>query len=306
MNSIQLVRNKVETNLTDTTGVFTDIFEHLKLSQGKYARTQLGLLCCESELKDKTVDLLAAIEILHLSTLVHDDVIDNAPMRRGMPSVPAVFGSKKAVLSGDYLFTICFKILADHNTEKIKDFSKALSNVCKGEIIQLKNNFNLELSIKDYLKTISGKTAALFSMAAVAGAGNEDYTEEELRSFAKVGYRLGMLFQITDDYLDYEGTSEEVGKTTCKDLLEGVITLPLIFAIKTKPEIKALIKDSALTTKEVAQIYSLVIESGGLSEAKGFTEKYYKKTLKEIERLPKGANKTSLIEYLDKIMNRGK
>lgn len=306
MNNIELVKNKVEANLTDPSGVFTDIFEHLKLSQGKYARSQLGLLFASSEVKEKTIDFLASIEILHLSTLVHDDVIDNAPTRRGVPSVHSVFGSKAAVLSGDYLFTVCFRILADHNTDKIKDFSKALSNVCKGEIIQLKNNFNVELGIKDYLKTISGKTAALFAMAATAGAGNEDYSESEIRKFAKVGYRLGMLFQITDDYLDYEGTTEGVGKATCKDLLEGVITLPLIFAIKSSPNIKELIKDKNLSVTEVAQIYTMVVESGGLSQAKDFTDKYYKKTLKEIANLPEGGPKEELVDYVNKIMTRSK
>lgn len=306
INSLEAVKQKIDNNLTDPSGIFTEVFEHLKISQGKYARTQLGILCADSPLENKAVDLLCALEILHLATLVHDDVIDDAPTRRGLPSVHEKFGKKTAVLSGDYLFTICFKLLADKNTDKIGEFAKALSFVCMGEITQLKNNMNLEISVKDYLRTISGKTAALFSMAAVAGADNNNYTEDELKKFAKVGYRIGMLFQITDDYLDYQVSSEEAGKKTLKDLEEGVVTLPLIMAIRENPEIKTALKSTFVCKSDIPQVYKMVIQSNGIKKSKEFTDKYYAKTIREINKLPKYANKTSLIEFTDKIMSRKK
>ena len=211
---------------------FADVFSLLSRSDGKYVRTRLGIACAADE--NGTVDERAAVrfcalELLHLATLIHDDIIDEAETRRGLPSVQAAFGRHGAVLAGDYLLTRCFALICDCDPRLVKLFSRAVSGVCRGEMRQDKNRFDRSLTVGSYLRTVSGKTAALFAAAAAAGIDCSDANRRKAAACARLGHKFGVAFQIEDDIKDFLKISD--GKPTGNDLRSGIITLPAIYCL---------------------------------------------------------------------------
>mgnify|MGYP001285175712 FL=1 len=298
--ALEIVKGIIKDTLDDRTNIFKDVFDHLLTSEGKYIRTKLGIICASKNdggkyyVEDKFLPLLAAVELLHLATLIHDDVIDEATTRRNIQAVHKKFDNKTAVLSGDYIFTLCFSLVSKDDYELMPNFSKVMSLICQGELLQHKNRFNYNISVKDYFKIISGKTAALFALSSAIGARGAGYNDKEIKNFAEVGYRLGVLFQITDDKIDIEEKPYNAGKDTQNDFKEGIYTLPVILALKKLREDLKDIKD-----------LPLYLEYGS-KRAKEVVEKYKDKTIKAIEKLPKEADISSLYDILDKILNRRK
>ncbi len=169
--------------------------------------------------KSKAIPTAAVIEMLHMATLVHDDVIDDSKLRRGRETIQSKYGKDYAVYIGDYLFCVCFKILATNESlQAIKVDSRAMSKICMGEVNQLNSRFSMKLSIKDYLSRISGKTAELFSISLYLGAAECNAEEKVAKELRNIGHNLGMAFQIIDDILDYVN-NETLRKylSDCKD-----------------------------------------------------------------------------------------
>lgn len=240
--------------LTASDGLFDASFAHLRRAKGKMLRARLGI--CTGTGGDGRVPAslparLAAVELLHLATLIHDDILDRADTRRGQPSLPAAFGEKTAVLAGDFLLTRCFSLClpADKGEDAafyLSLLSKAMAGLCRGEMRQQKNRRNLELTVREYLKIISGKTGALFALSAMTGAAAAGYPPEQRRLFAEFGYRMGMLFQMRDDLLDLRATAQTTGKDTGCDLAGGVITLPAILAFKADPSLRETVRQGRI------------------------------------------------------------
>ena len=296
--------------LLRTDSVLADLMQHITQEHGKQFRASLLLAAAadsEDRVSEDAITAAAALEILHLATLVHDDVIDDAPTRRGLPSVQKRFGKKTAVIGGDYLFTLCFSMIAgisSHYPEKFQDFSKAMSGICLGEMRQLKHNGDTSLRVPGYLKIIAGKTAALFSLAMYSGmilGGNE---EKESRLVARFGYFIGMLFQLADDCLDYESNGDTLKKSVKHDLAEGVITLPLIYAFELRPTLRDMIQDKVLTREDVELIASQVLELGGVTRTKSLADRYYDKANKLLGRLSDPAKQERLGAILNQIKER--
>lgn len=238
--------------LTVSCGVFAEPFAHLQKAKGKMMRARLGIYTALGPDKRVPADLpprLAAVELLHLATLAHDDIMDGSDTRRGQPSLPSAFGDKTAVLAGDYLLTRCFSLCLSSGAPTGTDsfylslLSKAMAGLCRGEMLQQKNRHNLELTVREYLRIISGKTGALFALAAMTGAATAGYAERERRLFAEFGYRMGMLFQMRDDQIDLRQSAEQAGKSTARDLADGVITLPVILAFRQRPALRITVRD---------------------------------------------------------------
>ncbi|HEY3552916.1 MAG TPA: polyprenyl synthetase family protein [Solirubrobacterales bacterium] len=198
---------------------------------GKRLRPMLVLLCAGPEAEEATVRAAAAIELVHMATLVHDDVLDEAPLRRGLPTVAATSGRERAVATGDLLFSRAFALLADSGDARavalLADASVALA---RGELAQRRDAFDLAVSEERYLERCRLKTARLFECACLLGRD-----EEQLREF---GAGIGLAFQLLDDVLDVSGPPERTGKARGTDLLDGTITLPLIEAAKSDPSIR--------------------------------------------------------------------
>lgn len=305
--SLEAVKVLINQSLLQADELILDVMQHLTLKNGKNLRAML-LLAASSDrdcyVPPDAVVAAAALEILHLATLVHDDIIDDARTRRGQLSVQSKFGKKEAVICGDYLFCKCFSMVSEMSgqyPEQVKNFSRAMTKICSGELLQFKHNADTDLSVHNYLKIIAGKTSALFSLAMYSGTIINGGCEKDARFMARIGFYIGMTFQISDDCVDYEADFNAAKKSVKHDLADDVITLPLIFAFLKNPQLKERIRSHHLTVTEISDIVSEVINLGGVSMALDVAERYYLKAKKLIDSIPDQNKRLLLTEILGKL-----
>lgn len=211
--------------------------EHLLAAGGKRIRPTLGLLVGNmlGAPLEKLVTLGAAVELLHTATLVHDDLIDGALLRRGMPTLNARWSPPATVLTGDFLFARAAKLAADtDHLPLMKLFSETLATIVNGELTQMFTSRGL-INRDNYYKRIYAKTASLFEMTSRAAAMVSPASEETIESMRDFGYQIGVAFQIVDDILDFVGEQSAVGKPLGSDLLNGLVTLPAIYYAEANP-----------------------------------------------------------------------
>lgn len=289
--SYELVKEEIQKALTKSPRIINNYLTHLSVSQGKMIRAVSVLLCAEDEegkIHPGAVHAAAAIEIIHLASLVHDDVIDDADLRRGKETLQKKYGKRTAVICGDYLLSLALKMIAAiPNRKDYEDYADMnlpdyISRLCTGELLQHINNNNLNLTVFDYIKIISGKTAALFEASFLAGAIFGGYSAEEIKKYRKIGNYAGLVFQMQDDCLDFDETIEQAKKPVQSDYEQGVITLPLIHALGQLPDFK---RKAAQGTVSREDIDRAVEESGGLGFTKHLIGRYYKKAERCIGRL---------------------
>lgn len=302
--ALELVKSEVNRTLTKAPLIIRDYTRHLLNSQGKYIRAISVVICAEDKegrISPNAVKIAAAIEILHLATLVHDDIIDNADLRRGDVTLQKKYGKRTAVICGDYLLSMALRMAASIKNKKdyldleLPDY---VGRVCLGELNQHINNHNLNLSIYRYLKIISGKTAALFEASYMAGAIFSGCTESEAKKYKHLGYNVGMIFQLTDDCIDFENTVETANKPVQSDYEQGVITLPLIHALEQLSDFKQKAETAGVTRKE---INDAVAKTGGIGFTRMLVQKYYNKSRKLIQELDAAQEKKDkLISVLNK------
>lgn len=308
--SLPLVTARMDEALLQSDELITDIMRHLAASNGKNFRSRLLLAAsvdAEGYVPRDAVTAAAALEILHLATLVHDDVIDDAATRRGKASIQHRFGKKSAVICGDYLFCKCFLLTAgisERYQDKFTDIAKMMSKICMGELRQYRHNGDTALSLREYLRIIAGKTSALFAMALYAGAILGGSDEKEARLLGQLGYYIGIIFQLEDDCMDYASNLATVGKNVQHDLAEGVVTLPLIFAMAKKPEIRSEIKDFHLSPAEYRAVIDEVCHLGGVEMTLQIADRYYGKARRLLERVTGESRRARLRPILDTIRLR--
>lgn len=228
-----------------------EITQHIFKTKGKQLRPLLVILsahafCAEKTVQKRHLDIAIVIEFMHTATLLHDDVVDHSHLRRGQQTANAIWGNAASVLVGDFLYSRAFQILARNNDLRVmRVLSETTNAVAEGEIIQLMNQHDADLSEAQYFHVITQKTARLFSAAAEIGTLLETADEIARKAMREYGLHLGITFQLIDDVLDYEASSEMTGKNIGDDLNEGKTTFPLIFAIKnTIPEKAGLIREA--------------------------------------------------------------
>jgi geranylgeranyl pyrophosphate synthase len=249
-------------------------------SGGKRIRAAITLLVGKMLDADRglNITLASAIEMLHTATLVHDDLIDGALLRRGMPTLNSQWSPGATVLTGDFLFARAAKLAADTNSVRVmKIFSETLGVIVNGEISQLFSK-RYQANRKDYYKRIYAKTASLFETSTRAAAILSNSDEETIENMAKYGYNIGMAFQIIDDILDFNGEQATLGKPVGSDLRQGLITLPTLYYLESHPEDPAVVSmhtkgciDDEQQTRYLIQAVtnSSAIEEA-LHEANGF------------------------------------
>ncbi|MHB1154761.1 MAG: polyprenyl synthetase family protein [Eubacteriales bacterium] len=307
-NAIIQVETELNKVLLSAPQVIRLYTEHLTLSRGKSIRAVSCLACAENKdmlIHTDAVKIATAIELLHLATLVHDDVIDNAKTRRGIITLQKKYGKRTAVICGDYLLCLSLKIAASVSRRKNYielDFPEYISRICIGELQQNVNNRNLNLSFYNYIKIISGKTAALFDASFKAGAKLcDDVKDDEIRLFSQLGLYIGIIFQLTDDCIDYESTKKIAKKPVLSDYKQGVITLPLIYTFEKNKEIK---NKANLNMASIKEISSAVTETGGVAFTHLISKKYYDKAILIINKTNSGiAKRERLISILNKAYN---
>ncbi len=280
--------------------------QHLLGAQGKHIRA-IALLCAsmdkQERIKQDAVKFAAATEILHLATLVHDDVIDNADIRRGIPTLQKKYGKRTAVICGDYLLSVALTLAAsatdkkDYENLEMPDY---VAQICIGELSQHIHSGDLDLSEIQYLKIISGKTAALFEFSFYLGAFLGGCTAAEAKQYKRLGWYTGMIFQIKDDCNDFESSREAAKKTVRSDYEQNVITLPLIHALQGSVFFKMKLQSGRVTRQ---QLNKSVRDLNGLSYAHSVAEKFYQKALRIASMLDMAEDKrTRILGILDKSM----
>ena len=227
----QLLREGVRS--ADT--LIPEVGEHTFASGGKRIRPVLVLLTSRlcGYRGPRALQIAAAAEYLHSASLLHDDVVDGASERRGRPSVNAQFGERLAILVGDFMYARgCQMLVEDGSIDILSLYAEALRQMTEGEVLQLSQSFDPDVTESVYLEVIGRKTASLLGAAAESGAILGGVTRAERRSVREYGWELGLAFQLVDDALDYVGTGAELGKPPLQDLSEGKVTLPLLAALK--------------------------------------------------------------------------
>ncbi|MGT2933433.1 polyprenyl synthetase family protein [Streptococcus catagoni] len=287
----------------------------IQLSQagGKYLRPAFFFLFTrfgnqKQENQTRLVKIAASLEILHMATLIHDDVIDDSPLRRGKPTIQTSFGKDVAVYTGDYLFTLFFELILEsmEGTPFMGRNAKSMKKILIGELDQMHLYYNQEQSIRDYLRSISGKTAELFKLASQEGAYFGGASEEIVQLAGRIGYYIGMTFQILDDILDYTADQKRFNKPILEDLSNGVYSLPLLFAMKESPQAfrPLLNKKKDLSAEDIQSISDMVLTYKGVDKAQDLARKYTEKAISHIKKLPASKSQKQLLELTNHLLKR--
>lgn len=280
-------------------------------SGGKLLRPAYSLLCSQigpEQDKERAIAIAAAIECIHMATLIHDDVIDEAETRHGNPTIHSQKGNKYAVYSGDYLFCLTFNLLSKYaqSLSQLEFNEKGMEKILTGELEQLNSQYVEPVSVKDYLSRIAGKTAQLFAVSCYSGAVTSKAAKRATMQAWNLGHYIGMAFQIIDDILDYQSDDQTLGKPVMNDFRQGIYTLPLIYAMKENRQafIPFIAKKDQLTDNDISAISDLIKQYQGIEKAYDLAGKYTNKALKELEKLPDGEYKNILYDITASLLKR--
>ena len=326
MDTLSLIKQPIETELVDFIDLFNHalnhedgllqvVLNHIKQRAGKRMRPILILLMAKNFGKVSRVTQHAAVglELLHTASLVHDDVVDEAAERRGQASVNADYDNKVAVLVGDYvLSTALLHVSYTHSEMIVRRLAELGRTLSDGEILQLANIQNKEVTEEVYYKIIERKTAALFETCAAIGAESAGATEEQVEAARLFGKNLGIVFQIRDDIFDYYDSEVEIGKPTGNDFAEGKLTLPIIYALNATQDEDMMrlvhkVKAHNVTHEEVETLVRFAKENGGIEYAERRMWDFHAEAQRFIDQYVIDENiRTSLQTYLDYVIKRKK
>ncbi|WP_186577806.1 heptaprenyl diphosphate synthase component II [Aquibacillus kalidii] len=240
---------------------------------------------------EKMKRVAVSLELIHMASLVHDDVIDDSELRRGKPTVKAKWDNRIAMYTGDYIFARSLEYLSELDDIKAhKTLSKTMVELTIGEIEQIKDKYNFDQNLRTYLRRIKRKTALLISSSCQLGAIAANVPVEYEKALYHYGYYIGMSYQIIDDILDFTSTEAKLGKPAGSDLFQGNITLPVLYAMEDqtfKSEIKVLFSTpDSLDVKEIAPIISRITSSDAIQKSYDLSERYLLKAYESLEHLP--------------------
>jgi octaprenyl-diphosphate synthase len=234
-SGLELVERAMRDQLGSESEVIAQLGEHVISSGGKRLRPALVMLCAElcGYTGPRRIQLAAALELIHTATLLHDDVVDFADLRRGRPSANAIWGNRRAVLAGDFFYARASQVIVDDGSPEILEiFTRAIRLMAEGELLQMQKSFDAGITQNHYYQVIERKSATLLSASCEIGAVLGGVTRGEVGQLSKYGRELGLAFQLRDDVLDYAASAAELGKPPCADLREGKVTLPLLLTLK--------------------------------------------------------------------------
>ncbi|MBB1080264.1 polyprenyl synthetase family protein [Limosilactobacillus sp. STM2_1] len=306
------VNQIINSRITINNSSLNNALQQMASNGGKYLRPAFFLLFADinnkqSEERNQLIKIAASLEILHMATLIHDDIIDDSPKRRGAVSIQSAFGKDTAVYSGDFLFTIFFSLLVEtmRTTPYLARNAQTMRKILTGELGQMANRFDLNQSLLDYYRNVNGKTAALFSLAAEEGAYFGQTSRRTTALAKRIGQNIGISFQILDDILDYSG-DKHLNKPVLEDLATGVYSLPLLLTLQNhRDELQPLLdKRRQMTIADMEKVQRLVIQYGGVQEAQQIAEKFTKKAHEEIQALPNSKSKRLLAKLAQKLLTR--
>jgi octaprenyl-diphosphate synthase len=265
---------------------------HVRGYRGKMLRPLLVLLSGKAcgRITDEHITLATVVEMVHMATLVHDDVLDSAEVRRGGETVNAKWGNKRSVLFGDYLISQAFHLCSSLDSQYASRLIGSTTNtVCEGELLQIAYQGNLGISEETYLDIVSRKTASLTSACCVLGAKYSQGSRSQIAAMEHYGLALGIAFQIEDDLLDVAGDEERCGKTLGLDVEEGIATMPIIRHLATidsteRNDIFELLGNGRRGTR--SRVREQLADSGAIDYSKSIAYSYIQSAIKRLEELP--------------------
>jgi octaprenyl-diphosphate synthase len=314
---LQEFENRFQSIIKTDVTLIKEIFAHIVSTKGKRLRPILLFLCSslQGESTEKTYQVATIVELLHTATLIHDDVVDSSDMRRGAPSVNSIWENKISVLIGDYLFAeVLYNLTKLNDLKMLEIISNITRLMSQGELLQMEKAHDFQMDEDTYFRLISNKTASLTAATCQLGALTSTQSDpdhvENLRVF---GENLGIAFQIKDDLLDYDGSETKLGKPIGKDLLENIITLPILYSLKqadenTRQEILSILanerhdrQDSLIQQDRLIQF---VKKTRGLQYATHQAEQYVQRARNCLDQYPDSPYKDSLILLSNFITSR--
>ena len=312
VEQLEIVKEQMMLHTKNGDQYLNGSLDYLQKSGGKMLRPTLLLLGSRFGKKNKVdeiIKLATAIETIHLATLIHDDIIDEAQYRRGQLSIQGKYGQSYAVYMGDYLLSQCFLLLTHLDLEKelAIRLAKTVTKICVGDMKQNQMRYDTSITPFSYIKMVSGKTAALIAVGLSSGAYQAKANKDTVKLLGRIGYELGMAFQLMDDLLDYEGDLRSVGKDVQMDIIRGYYSMPVIFALQKKNEDSIRLK-SLLESEEVEgsmdEIYGLIRQLGGVEATKAMAIRYHERAMSLMDQLPENDNKTTLYKLIEVLMKR--
>jgi len=307
--SVQAQLDEVEARITQQAAAFDPAIEGYVAyaigGRGKRLRPLVALLSggATGGITSGHLDLAVVIELIHIATLVHDDIMDEAERRRGQPTVNARWGNSLSVLLGDCLFAQALNLSTNFESAEIsRGIAQAAREVCSGEIIQTQRRFDLHLAIDDYLRIVEMKTGSLFAVAAESGALINESDPATVRALKQYGMKIGTAYQIYDDCLDIAGNESVIGKTLGTDLRKGKLTLPVIMLLRAAPAVERerycqLIVDGK--AEEMTALLMTVAAGVSLSASIERGQAIIREAQDELSQLPASSYADSLVQLGD-------
>ena len=255
---------------------------------------------------EKMISMAVAVELLHIAALIHDDTVDDADVRRGKSTAGFLWGNNFAVLLGDYVFATSAKFVCDTGSVRlISRFAETIAELARGELHEMVSNWNLPVTVDQYFARIYDKTASLFSTSAESGAVLGGADESSVDALREYGYYLGMAYQVKDDVLDYESTTDELGKPANQDILSGKLTLPAIYAAEDPKCLAAIETFFALSENEresaLGGLLDLIRQNGGVERAEATASDFINNALQRLEVTPHSVSRDSLASIASRV-----
>jgi len=312
-SDLERVDATFEERATSGLDILNSASMHALGSPGKRLRTALTLLSGKMHTYrfDKLLPLSVAFEMVHLATLIHDDIVDNAQTRRGNPTVNAVWGDSIAILLGYYYFAKTAGLIADINDNRIDHlFSDTVVTVCEGTIMEMITAGRIDLTLTRYYEKIRHKTACLIAACCKGGATVSQASDEEIALLYEYGINLGIAFQILDDVLDYTEDEATIGKPAGNDLRQGMVTLPLIYALQEQPQnghyqkVHNLLNGASHKDEDIRSVVDWVVRGHGIERAMTDAHIYADKARDTLHQFPASPNRDVLDELIDFVVSR--
>ncbi|GKV65679.1 MULTISPECIES: polyprenyl synthetase family protein [unclassified Sporosarcina] len=306
---VAYIEKELERSVQSSSPIVRQASLHLLKAGGKRIRPIFVILAAQFgnySLKNAS-KVAVSLELIHMASLVHDDVIDDSDMRRGLETVKAKWNNRVAMYAGDFIFSRALTSIGGIEKESVHGIlAETMLEICKGEIIQIDFQRQTDQNLRDYLQRIKRKTALLLASSCELGALSANADIETVRKLRRYGYFTGMAFQIVDDILDIISTDSQLGKPAGSDLLNGHITLPILY-IKDDEEFKPYMEQAFtgnMPEEERQQMLQYIRQSSAIEKAQHVSDLYLAKALKELEGLPDGKSKKALIQIADFIGQR--
>ncbi|MEH7546145.1 MULTISPECIES: heptaprenyl diphosphate synthase component II [Bacillaceae] len=297
-SDINIIEKELEETIQPESLLLKQASMHTLQAGGKRIRPVFVLLA--GKFGDYDIHVLknvaVALELIHMASLVHDDVIDDADLRRGQPTVKSKWDNKIAMYTGDFVFALALELMTNiKRPEAHKILANTIVEVTVGEIQQIKDKYRFKQTLRDYLRRIKRKTALLIAVSCQLGAVAAGVEGKYHKKLFRFGYYVGMSYQIIDDILDFTSTEKELGKPAGSDLLQGNITAPALFAMDDPHTLCEIEKvHEKMGPEEIGRIISLIKRSGAIEKSFALSDHYLDKALTVLEELPENKAKRTL------------